>query len=708
MKKSVHNLPNTAPAAAVPTANNAPKTWWQQHRLPATVLALLAFVLYIYSTQFEYALDDSIVIIANQFTKKGFSGIGDILTTDSFHGFFGAKKDLVAGGRYRPLSLVTFAIEYQLFGEKPAVSHFINVLLYCFTGVLLYRILCMLFLPSPFKNNATADSVPANNKWYFTLPFVAAALFVTHPLHTEVVANIKGRDEIITLLGSLGALYYILKYIDTQLFKNVVFAALCFTAALFTKENALTFLGVIPLTLFFFRQKTSIGSSAFGASMAALVLPTLFFLLVRYQVIGYFLAPEGGLEQKSELLNDPFIDTTATQKLGTIFYTWLIYLKLLIFPHPLTHDYYPKQIPIIEITDIKSLISIAIHIFLGIYALIKLPTRSLVSYGILVYLLTFSIVSNLIFPIGTFLNERFIYISSIGFCIVLAYFLVQKLPTYLKNKQTVLYIFGAVIALYSLRTLARVPAWFNNETLFLTDVNASYNSTKATTSAGGTLVEKSVRNYDYNTPQRKKGLEEAQKYLLKALEIYPNNTNALMLLGDSYYNYDHNILKVLPLYRKLLSINSNAPTIQKNVALMSDLLDNPVQIDSLLQFMEQKLVPFPNLPDVYITHNAIGKIYARKKNDIDKAIPYLAKSVELNPKNGAAWQDLGIIYSMKGNYEQAIEANKKALDYTTNDARTTAQILLNIGITYQKMNKIDEANQYYQKAFTLDPSLRQK
>ena len=51
----------------------------------------------------DFALDDAIVITENDFTKKGFSGIWDQLTNDQFVGFYGVKKELVAGGRYRPL-----------------------------------------------------------------------------------------------------------------------------------------------------------------------------------------------------------------------------------------------------------------------------------------------------------------------------------------------------------------------------------------------------------------------------------------------------------------------------------------------------------------------------------------------------------------------------------------------------------------------------
>ncbi|MFA5783185.1 MAG: hypothetical protein WC868_13035, partial [Bacteroidales bacterium] len=99
------------------------------------VYLLFGFVLLLYANSLfnQYALDDRLMITENQFTKKGFNGIGDILSTDSFVGFFGKQKNLVAGGRYRPLSHITFAIEYALFGFNPFIGHLINILLYAFS-----------------------------------------------------------------------------------------------------------------------------------------------------------------------------------------------------------------------------------------------------------------------------------------------------------------------------------------------------------------------------------------------------------------------------------------------------------------------------------------------------------------------------------------------------------------------------------------------
>ena len=118
------------------------ESYLKKYWIATLIFIGLSFGLYFACLPFNYVLDDQMVITGNSFTKKGFSGIWDILTTESFEGYFGEKKELVQGNRYRPLSIITFAVEYGLVGDmNPWLSHFINVLLYALTGVLLMMVL---------------------------------------------------------------------------------------------------------------------------------------------------------------------------------------------------------------------------------------------------------------------------------------------------------------------------------------------------------------------------------------------------------------------------------------------------------------------------------------------------------------------------------------------------------------------------------------
>ena len=81
------------------------------------IIFIFAFLLYANSISNKYAVDDSIVIERNMFTKKGLKGMAGIWGKDTFVGFFGDERNLVSGGRYRPFTVAMFAVENQLFGK---------------------------------------------------------------------------------------------------------------------------------------------------------------------------------------------------------------------------------------------------------------------------------------------------------------------------------------------------------------------------------------------------------------------------------------------------------------------------------------------------------------------------------------------------------------------------------------------------------------
>ncbi len=340
-------------------------------------LCVIAFCVLLYGNTLtlNYALDDLVVITGNQFTKAGFKGIPDILTTDLFTGFFGKDNSMVTGGRYRPLSVVTFAIEYQFFGPNPLISHLINLLLLIVTGMLIYDLLRTLLAYKGYP--------PDQKYWYVSVPLIATLVFVAHPVHTEVIANIKGRDEILSLLLALAALKYVLAYLSKPAAKEMILATLFFFGALLSKENAITFLAVIPLTIWFF-TKYPIRNTVIA--LIPLAAGAILFLLIRQWVIGH--NPTGNLE--NDLMNNPFVNMTLQEKYATIFYTLGIYLRLLIFPHPLTYDYYPYHIPVVSIGELKAIIPLVIYSCLAIYAFATFKRKSIATYSIFYYFFTLS------------------------------------------------------------------------------------------------------------------------------------------------------------------------------------------------------------------------------------------------------------------------------------------------------------------------------
>lgn len=502
--------------APPPLTDTFTRPFWAKHWIPSVLMLVLAYALYYIGMNYGYVLDDELVYWKNEYVQKGLAGLQQIFTTDSFMGYFKEQKYLLEGGRYRPLSLATFAMEVEFFGpNRPSIGHFFNILLYGLTGMLLYRVLAGLF---PLNEGG---------RWYFSLPFVASILYMLHPLHVECVANIKGRDEILAMLGSLGSLWAMLKYFDTKGWWWLLVSAISLLLGMFSKENAITFVAVVPLTVWFF---TSVSAKRVSIATLPLLAAAAVFIWMRYDALGYMLNHG---QSSTDLMNNPFLDMSNGQKKATIFLTLGWYIKLLFVPHPLTIDYYPHHVPTVEFSDWRALLSLALYAAMSIWALFNLKKKNLPAYAILFYLLTLSIVSNLIVSVGTFMNERFLYMPSLGFCLLAAWFFTRKLPEWLKEKPDAAYplgmiIFGAIAALFTYRTVTRVPAWKSALSLNQSAVQVSENSARSHCFyATGLYQEKYLG--EKNPTKKKQLVDEMEFHVKRSLEIYPKYGAALIM-----------------------------------------------------------------------------------------------------------------------------------------------------------------------------------
>ncbi len=650
-----------------------PKTSLNYRRSDAIML-LAAILCYGITLWHGYTLDDAIVITENQYTQQGFSGIGKILTSDAFEGFYGEKKSLVAGGRYRPLSLVTFAIEKGLWGQNPWLSHLINLLLLAFTGMALQRLIDKLF--------------PAHQQGKtLTTGMVAALLFIAHPIHTEVVANIKGRDELLALLFSVLATLQALHYLKNHKNKYLWGGALLFAMALLSKENSITFLALIPLAGYQILPKTNIPKKERGKRILQYMLPLLaisvLFLWIRHSIVG------GGSDtQPDELMNNPFLAATVGQKFGTIFYTWFRYLALLIFPHPLTYDYYPYHITLHGLFHPLSIIGALSYLALGVLAIVGLAKRKIYGLSVAFYLIPFSLVSNLLFPVGTFMNERFLYFSSVGFVMLVAHLLVHGLPRIMPAKGVVVgrSLLILLLLAYAGKTIHRSSVWKDNETLFLTDVKTSSGSAKSNVAAGGTLLEKAANTKDAGT--KKQLLQQAESYLRKAIQIHPTYNDALLLLGNLQFEAGRPADSTLKYYMRILQTAPDHKQVYQNLPAIIAKLHTP----------EAKIAAYKKLlvynPQRFELNYQLALLYGKKLGQLNQSLPYFREAFKANPEHVGMLKDYSVVLGMLGRFEESNQLLGRAQQLRPNDA----QIYINMGINYRQLGDKVKANACFQRA----------
>ncbi len=592
--------------------------WNNSQWMLSLILILLPFLIYYKSISFGYVLDDSVVITGNSFTKEGLKGIGKIFSTESFTGYFGEQKDLVQGARYRPLSIASFAVEYEIFGENPQISHFINTLLYGILGVVLFYWLHILMLQKPYH-------------WLLNVAFIGTLIFIVHPIHTEAVANIKGRDEIMAFLFGGGALIFSTLW---QSKKNVslgVVSGICFFMALMAKENAITLLAIIPLSMYFFRNTSVITSLKFAIPA---LLATIIYLWIRYAVIGYLYSSGESIQ---DIMNNPFVEMDGNQKYATVFYTLWKYIQLSIYPHPLSHDYYPYAISKLEWSHPGAYLSLLTYIGLCTLALYAVVRRNNKWFGLIFFLITLTIVSNLVINMGTFMNERFIFMPVFGICTLLAVFITELIAK--KDKLWVYPIIGyfllsSILVGYIYKTMSRVPDWENALTLNRSAVKVNPGSARANTFMSTALFE--MWKVEPESEEKYQWMKFAYYYADQSTKILPNYKNGhIMKAGTAaeLYKFDKDLSNLLQVFGEVVIARPDIGYIKDYLEYLGGRVPEDILIHWYLENIYQKL--------------------AVDKKSIDYALVYLNLAQKQFPGNQQIQEALANSYQLAGNLPKA-------------------------------------------------------
>jgi protein O-mannosyl-transferase len=546
-------------------AGKASVVWYHKFTVQAIVVAALAFISYFNTFKNEYALDDLIVIVSNEYVYEGFAGLPDIFTKDAFYSYCKTQSNSanqLAGGRYRPLSIATFAVEQQFLGAVPReqidsvmlharepgpqetkliqnmhARHVFNVLWYVLAVViLLYFLRYVVFPHDPL------------------MAFVAAILFTVHPIHTEVVANVKSRGEILSLLFLCSTFIFAFKYREHKKIWLLVAALSCFFMALLSREYGVSMALLLPVAFYVF-MRDSWGKSLLYSLPFWGVL--VLYLFIRFQVIG---TPNGS-QESDDIWNNPYALATGSERLATEISTMLNYVKLLFFPYPLSSDYSYNTIPYKSFSHPLVWLSLLVHLLLIAALFYYLRKRSALAFAIAFYFFNLLLVSNIFVNIGGTMGERLIYHSSVGFAIAIAYFLVKgkemlRSPGLGDAALAGVCVLIIVVGVY--RTMERNPDWKNDLTLMSHDVKVVPNSLLVNTNLGVALL--STVDFEKDEKKKEELLHQGISFLNKSISLDSNNIPSYLNKGLSFFrlkeadsaksSYDK-VIKLMPDYQRL-------------------------------------------------------------------------------------------------------------------------------------------------------------
>ena len=646
----------------------------------AILLAIISCIVYANTLKNGFVLDDSNLITRNSIVTKGIPAIPEILSTPYRRGYWKASNDA-----YRPLSLVMFAVEYQFFGNNPAPGHFINILLYAACVILLF-----IFFDQLFSGQKIA------------VAFIASLLFAVHPVHTEVVANIKSRDELLCFFFAFLCLNVLIKYMQTGKIKQLLLGSFCFLLSLLSKETSITFLAIIPLFFFFYRNENKKYGLyiLIGTSIAALT-----FLIARHSVLSAY-----GANNTSIV---PFIDNSLARehlsfesRIATTVLVMGQYIKLLFIPYPLVCIYSYNSIPFVGFSDIRVLISLAFYIFLVVFCVRRFlrDQKDPYVFGILFFLITFALFSNIPFLIGATMGERFMFFPSAGFCLVLAVLIEKWIgkttetgTSILKNPK-VLGIIIPVCIVYAFIAINRNRDWSDNYTLYSTDVKKAPDDAHLNCLLGNFLTEE-ILSMDtaaiQKDPAEKKNIyDEAINYLTKSLAIYPGYEDAEKSLATVYIN-NKRYPEAIDLLKKLIRSNPIYINAQFELGRAYYSIE---QYDSAE--MHERIAVAQDPGNVAAINELAGTYFFRKQ--YPQAMQLYKNATVLNPGYVNPYANVAVCYLYLEKYDSAIYYANKAV--SVNSSFNLSYEIL--AATYKAANKTDLAKKYEAIAQKNNPAFK--
>jgi Tfp pilus assembly protein PilF len=626
---------------------------------------LFSAILYGNTVLNKWAVDDNFVTgPQNELVKKGFAAIPTIFST-----FYVDTKGNVGSQQsdYRPIVKMTFAIEYGLLGKlKPGISHIINMLFYFWISVLLFFILRRLL-----KN------------YNILFPFLITLLFMAHPVHTEVVASLKNRDELLAFLCGLGGLHYFLRYAEKKKIIYVVAALIVFIIGYLCKSSIMPFVALYPLVLYFFTDmKPKNFIWIFGSILIA--------GLLTYYIPHLFLPK--AVHVNAFVENPLFMDKNLWIRTGTGMMTLLFYLRILIFPHPLLYYYGYNMIPVTGWGNIWVLISFIINLSLFIYAILKFREKHILSFAILYFFIAIAIYSNIVTPAVGIVAERFVFNASLGFIIALVYFIFMAFRTEPKSltiefseRAKIIVIIMILLIPCTAMTIKRNRDWRNLYDLYTSDIKHQENSFKANVEYAeymSGMVYKDP-NYQQNGAVNERLQQLIVTHFRRALRLYPNDYTTLNDLATVYINFSPKYDSGIVFLKKAIALR---PELQPSWVNMAMAYRKKNNIDSAIICYQKVLQINPGaLTAVF----KIADLYF-EKGDVRKAMKMNEDLMKKYPDLDVPYFNIGYYFVMHGDTTTAIKYWEQAAQ-----RNPSYEVCMNLSMMYKAKRDMEKANYYY-------------
>ncbi len=569
----------------------------------AALVALLALVVYANTLLNGLHVDDQQQIVDNPWIRDP-TALGEIFTSGVWD----------HAGRvssyYRPGMFLLYMGTFLLFGLQPWAFHLLNVTLHVGASVLVYLIVWRL----SFQNQDPHADPDQGKQSLVAMPSLAAgALFATHPIHTESVAWAAGVTDVSFSLFFLLALYL---YINSrQTWISIIASAVAFFAALLCKEPAITLpVVLVAYDLFLRREKFSLGRCALR--QVPYVAAIAIYMVLRVQALGGF-APVS--TEASFTLYHYVINVMAL---------FSRYLEALVLPLNLNfwHIFRPVT-SLASPTGIKSIL--VVSAFLGLALLAWRKSRAAL-FGLtllVVPLLPSFHVSALNQGLENAFAERYLYLPSVGFVIVIAAFLAWVSINRPQWRRLLIVMVAVVVVAYSVTTIRRNVVWKDAFSLWSDAISKSPQSAVVQMNYGFSLIGRGE-------------VSAGREHLEKARELDPARVDLKIQNGIAYAGRG-NIKQAILELSAALELDPQSVMAHYNIAILFEKLG---WMDEAIQHYEKALALAPDFADA---HNNLGILFA-EDGDLVNAGLHFETAVRLDSTHPEYRANLERLRSLEG------------------------------------------------------------
>lgn len=491
------------------------------------LVIVLTVIIFGQTIFFEFVYDDFPYLVANRGLQGTLNPISYI--KDPGLGWAGSDNTQV----YRPLGAFLYALEFRVFGFDPFYYHLIKIILHALNVILAGIVLFLLF-----RNR--------------TLAALSSLIFLVHPVNVEAIAWVSQQSTLAATALVLASLIFFLLYDEYRLKTFLVLSWGFALLAPFMKDQLIVvpffLLGCLLYLKIPWRRSFWLAVSYF--------LTAAPFLWIRYSIGLPFNQAGGWFDNRN-------------QAILTMIHGLAYYIRLIFVPYPLTvnYEWFPVE-NYVSTTVILSASVIGFCIFIAFYFYKRAPE---VTIGIYWFFAGLIPVNNVVTPIYTYINERYLYVSSLGMIVAfvyMAHYYIYGSSVRKSLKNSIFFAFiGIIFLIFAYMTLAQLPVWRNSKSLWGSALSVDYNNLRNFTNYSSalqkegnylealTIMKSAVRleglpSIGYKSAYRSLitasllfgDTRRARHYLIEGLTRYPDDVG-LKLLEIKYYFAQKNYKK---------------------------------------------------------------------------------------------------------------------------------------------------------------------